>query len=567
MHLANRDIWMWILMAALALTGLIIWSFMRRRSIVKRVFSEGQRASLLSNFSPGARLFRTIILGLSLFFLGLSILDPRWGSQAVEREMSGIDVVFLMDISASMDTEDVPGSRLGYAKQLSQQLMSLLAGNRIGVAGYAGFGFKVIPLTADINAAILFLNELSTSMIDIQGSNLEDGIKTAMELFDKQALTHRAIVVFTDGEDYEFSPLDQAKEAKQSGVRIYTVGIGTPEGAKVPMLDQYGAVEEYMMEGGKPVISHLNEALLKSVAQETGAIYAPGTEDGILQIAKSLGELQKSKFGSNIYEFMEPQYQYFLMAAVLLLLIYILMPDRKLNTRKPAVPLAALALAMLLPIGGYASDASEGAKAYKKNEYEKALQFFQKAITADPKNDLLRYNEANTYYQMKQYAPAMTGYLSLTNSKNTDAQAKAFYNLGNAFAAQKDYKNALLSYKYVLDHADPKSEVFQRALKNFVFLKQKFPPQQQKDDQKDKKDNKDQKDQQNKDKNNDQKDNQDKKEPQNQDNQKQQQAQQQKPISPTDIENLLNLIEEEEKKHLTDKEKPTGKLVYPKIKY
>jgi len=174
---------------------------------------------------------------------------------------------------------------------------------------------------------------------------------------------------------------------------------------------------------------------------------------------------------------------------------------------------------------------------------------------------------ANSYYQMKQYAPAMTGYLSLTNSKNNDAQAKAFYNLGNAFAAQKDYKNALLSYKYVLDHADPKSEVFQRALKNFVFLKQKFPPQQQKDDQKEEKDNKDE---ENKDQNKDQKDDKKEKEPKNPDNQQkqqQQQAQQQKPISPTDIENLLNLIEEEEKKHLTDKEKPTGKLIYPKIKY
>jgi Ca-activated chloride channel family protein len=567
MHLANRDIWLWILLAVLALTGLIIWSFMRRRSIVRRAFSEGQKASLLSNFSPGARLFRTIILGMSLFFLGLAILDPRWGSQAVEREMSGIDIVFLMDISASMDTEDVPGSRLGYAKQLSQQLMSLLAGNRIGVAGYAGFGFKVIPLTADINAAILFLNELSTSMIDIQGSNLEDGLKTAMELFDKQALTHRAIVVFTDGEDYEFSPLEQAKQAKQSGIRVYTLGIGTPEGAKVPILDQYGAVKDYMMEGGKTVVSRLNETLLKSVAQESGGIYAPGTEDGILQIAKNLGELEKSKFGSNIYEFMEPQYQYFLTAAVLLLLIFILMPDRKLNTRKPAVPLAVLLLALLLPVGGYASDASDGVKSYKKSEYQKALQFFQKAITADPKNELLRYNEANSYYQMKQYAPAMTGYLSLTNSKNNDAQAKAFYNLGNAFAAQKDYKNALLSYKYVLDHADPKSEVFQRALKNFVFLKQKFPPQQQKDDQKEEKDNKDE---ENKDQNKDQKDDKKEKEPKNPDNQQkqqQQQAQQQKPISPTDIENLLNLIEEEEKKHLTDKEKPTGKLIYPKIKY
>ncbi|OHD57391.1 MAG: hypothetical protein A2Y33_07870 [Spirochaetes bacterium GWF1_51_8] len=566
MHFANKDIWLFILAAMLGLSGLIVWAFLRRKKIVDKAFSDTQKAALLSNFSPGARIFRTIILIAALFFLGFSALDPRWGSKAVEREMSGIDVVFLMDLSASMEVADLQPSRLEYAKQLSQQMMSLLIGNRIAVAAYAGYGFKVIPLTADINAASLFLNELSTTMVDIPGSNLEDGIANAIELFDKQALTHKAIVIFSDGEDYEFKPLEQAALAKQNGIRIFTVGLGTKEGGKVPVYDEDGALAGYMDEGGQTVVSALNEKLLQAIADETGGIYAPGTENGVLAIADRLNELQKSKFGSNIYEFMEPQYQYFLLVAVLLLLIFVFLPDRKLNAKKPFMPAVIAVIALLAPSPGFASSASDGVKAYQQKEYEKALQSFQKAITADPKNDLLRYNEGNIYFQLKEYEKAASSYLALTNTKNTDMQMKAMYNLGNSFASLKDYKNALLSYKYVLDHADPKSEVYQRALKNFIFLKQKFPPQQQKEDQKD------QKDQQNKE-NKDKKE-QDKKDPkqqnpQDKDPKEQQKTAQQptKPISPTDVENLLNLIEEEEKKHLSQQEKPKGKLIVPKIKY
>lgn len=553
MHLANGGIWFFILSFFIILSALILFSYFYRKALFDQLFSRSQKDFILSNFNPLARFIRTIMLLAALLFVSFSLLDPRWGTKSLQADIEGIDVVFIMDISRSMITPDVQPDRLSNARKLSGQLMSLLLGNRIGITAFAGYAFNVVPLTTDVNAATIFLNELSPDMIDVQGTNLEDALKKALELFDKDALTHKAIVLFTDGEDYEFSPLSQVEAAKNRGISIFTVGIGTPNGGQIPLFDQRGNLVDYLKKDGKVVTSKLNDALLSKIASETHGIFVYGNDNSIITLAKKLDEIKKSRFGNNLFEFMEPQFQYFLLFGLLCLFIALLLPERRIRISAPLV------LLCLLFINGnnglYASDASKATSEYRKGKYEEALQNFQKAIIKKPDNEKLRYNEGNTLYQLQKYNEAATSYLGLTNSKDPQIRDRALFNLGNSYLDKQEAGNAIEAYRQILENGDTKNPIYRKALKNFLYAKQQQKNQnqnqQQNKNQNSSSDNKQNQDKQNQNRN------------KNEDEKNQANAQQ-KPISPSDVENLLNLIEEEEKKHLSKKERDKTIRNYPR---
>lgn len=551
MHLANGGMAVFIFILVALLTALVIFAFYRKNVLVRRLFSKNQQDLLLSNLNQPARAARTFALLLALYFIAFSALDPRWGTKNVQADIEGIDIVFIMDISRSMLTPDTAPNRLETSKKLSVQLMNLLLGSRIGITAFAGYAFNVIPLTTDVNAAALFLNELSPDMIDVQGTNLEDAIKKALELFEKEALTHKAIVIFTDGEDYEFSPLNQVRIAKEKGISIFTVGIGTPNGGNIPLLDANGNQVDFLKKDGQIVLSRLNDKLLAQIAGDTRGIYVYGNDNSIITLSKRLDEIKKSRFGSNLYEFMEPQFQYFLIMGLLLLFIYLFLPDRKL----PGNIAAVLAAVLLLSFSGraFASDASGGCGEYRKGNYDQALELFRKAIVKEPKNEKLRFNEGNAFLKLKKNDEAVQSFGGLIWSKDKDIRKKSVYNLGNAFLEQGDVTNAALYYRMVLENEKPSSPLYKKALKNLLYAKQ-MPPKQQQQQQNDNNKKGDQKQDQNKDqdRNKDQRDKQDR-----------QNQPQSGPISPTQVENLLNLIEEEEKKHIGKKERDKTIRVYP----
>jgi tetratricopeptide (TPR) repeat protein len=558
MHFANGSSAAALFMIFLVLAGMVFLSGYFKSRIINNLFSKNQQDLLFSNFNRPARNIRHIALAAGLFLICLSLLDPRWGTKSSQVEIEGIDMVLVMDISRSMTTPDVTPSRLELSKKLSIQLMSLLLGNRIALTAFAGFAFNVVPLTTDINAIAIFLNELSPDMIDIQGTNLEDALKKAIELFERDALTHKAIVVFTDGEDYEFSPLNQVRIARDKGISVFTVGIGTPNGGMIPLYDKNGNFADYLKKNGTPVTSRLNENLLSQIASETKGFYVHGDENSITMLAKKLDEIKKSKFGNNVYEFMEPQYQYFLLAGLLLLFIYLLLPDRKLTLTLRNIGAIAV-LFLFVQNSGYSSEASKGTSDYKKGGYEDALKHFQKGIMLDPKNEKLRFNEGDSLYQLQKYDDAMASFSGLTNSKKNIIRDKAAYNIGNTYLEKQDFQKAMESYRPLLENPGIDKNLFKKVLQNFLYAKLQQKQQQQNQNQNSNQQNKQDKQKQDKNKDKDNKQNQDQKK---QDKEKQQM--QNKPISPSDVDNLLNLLEEEEKKHLTKKEKDKTIRIYPR---
>ncbi len=558
MYLVNRDLWWFLLLIWLILTGVIIWNMMRKKRMLSNVLSPAQQHNLLSGFLPFRRTLRAVFFSAALFFIMIALMDPRWGTRSGEVPLSGIDVVIVMDISESMMTPDVVPDRLDLAKKEATELSARLWGNRVALVAFAGYGFKMIPLTSDINAVFSFIDQIDTSMIDVQGSNIEDALKQALELFQQDTLSHKAIVLFTDGEDTEFNPMNEARKAKEMGVSIFCVGVGTPNGANIPLKDSNGVVRGFLKDShGNIVRSKLNETLLRNLAKTTGGAYYHADNESILRLSRRLDRIKKTRFGSHPYELMEPQYHYFLLIAFLLLLMFLFMPEKKLSFTLFGT---VIVLAALFPSLLYPSEGSRGVFEYRRGHYKAALSHFREAITHNPDNERLLYDEGVTYLRLTNFQRAAFSFTSLTNSKNPVVSRKAVYNLGMSLMAQKEAESALKVYADLLENLSPKSLLFKKTLNNYLFLKQIIKQRKKQKQQKNQKNGKGKNQKNNRQKQNAQK---------NKQNKQQQKKKRYEPKvkSLSDAEKLLNMIEQEEKKHREKKQRRRALTVVPGQKW
>lgn len=548
MLFSNMRFFLPFLICLLIAMAMVLISFVVKKQYFD-LFSRGDNFSI-SNINRLSFTLKPFLLILALIFIFFALLDPRWGNRSVNVSLEGIDIVFVMDISRSMATKDVLPDRLGNAKLLAKRLAGYLVGNRIALTAFAGFAFNVLPLSLDIEALSSFLEELNFDMIDLQGTNLEDAIRKALELFDFNTLTHRSIVIFTDGEDMEFSPLKQAKEAKKKGVVIFTVGIGTPEGQMIPIYDENGNIIDYLKENGKVVVSKLNENLLNSISKETGGAFFYGNEENIVRLAQRLNEIKKSKFGSSLYSFMEPSFQYFLSVAVFLLIVYILLSGGKMRIFSSGRKLLVVSLLFLLFSidGGYASQATKGVREYRRGNFDKALDYFQEAHIRDPDNEKLIFNLGNTYYRLGKFDEALNFYEKINNSKSRLVRERAVYNSGNASLENQDYERAIKSYKEILLNGDPDSKIYKKALLNFLYAKEKMKKENQNE-----KTGKNQNSRQDKKNENKIEKNENSSSQGSSSSSSASVTKQPQKLSRSDVENLLDLIQDEEKKHLAGK--------------
>lgn len=548
MHLANSGSLAFIIIMILGGTGLLVTAFILRHKLMSGLLKNDQLNRLTSGYRPGYRLLRLVLLALALLLFGLVLLDPRWGSRDSSMEMDGIDIVFVMDISRSMLTPDVLPNRLDRSKQHAAQLITQLLGNRIALAAFAGYGFKVIPLTTDIQAALNFLEELSTDMIDMQGSNMEDALTHALELFEKDTLTHKAVILISDGEDLGSSPMPQVKKLKENGITLFTIGIGTRAGGVIPLLDQNGEVVGTLQDDkGREVVSHLNEELLSELARMTGGFYLYDGDNNLQQLLDRLDRIKTSPFGTNIYEIMEPQYQFFLLAGLLLLLISIFFPETHPRLRQ-----SGWGIVLLMLLSSCSTNPAQASRLFKSKKYEAAIQIYRELILRDPYNEKLLFNEGNCHLMLTNTDQAVFSFSRITNSPDNLIKYSSKYQLGQAHLMAGEYSKALAQYRQILDRIDPKSPLYSYARDSFIFIKQLQNQKQQQQSQSSQS-------------------NQSSEPPPpsegDQQDKKPQDSAQDNPVQPSDIENLLNLIEQEEKKHLSQKDKPKGNILPPQQKW
>lgn len=481
-------------------------------------------------------LFLLIIAGLLI-----ALANPLVGTRLEEVKREGIDLFVVMDVSLSMKCEDIRPSRLEKAKRDISDLLKKLSGDRVGLIVFAGEAFVQFPLTSDYSAADLFLSAIDVDAVPLPGTMIGSGIELALKSFSQDAPTQKAVVVVSDGENTEGDVLGAVEDAKKAGVRVYAVGMGTPEGGPIPVLDQNGNRTDYKHDqSGNIVLTKLDESMLQQVASSSGGTYHRGTSAGneIDDVFKELGSLQKVQFGSKQVAGYESRYQYPLGFAILMIIIGLLLSDRrgKIFARlKRFIPGFAAILFLVLcaasPVRSQSVHAlvRDGNDAYEKGKYEDAEVGYKKALEKDSKSKEAHFDLGDAYYKEKRYDESAREYgNSASAMTDTREQAQSLYNIGNTLYQQNRYEDAAGAYRKSL-RLNPKDDDTRY---NLLMSQAKIKDQQNKKNKDDKKD---------KNKNQDQKQNQ----KNQQDQQKQQQNQAQKDQTQPQIQKKDQMPKEE----------------------
>ncbi|MGH7483736.1 MAG: vWA domain-containing protein [Longimicrobiales bacterium] len=277
MSFARPDL-LWLALAAPILIALALWLHVgRRRHAIDALGGESMARRLggqtLVHFAP----MRGGLLLAAAALLGLAAAGPQWGVRPTTGATRSLDIVLALDASKSMLAEDVPPSRLEREKLFASRLLRELGGDRIGLVAFAGRGYVLAPLTVDHSALQLYLDALDPGIISAGGTAISSGLRQATDLArGSLSAGDRAVVLITDGEALEDrgAVLEAAERAAAAGVIVHTVGVGTPEGARVPAVDASGRVTGFIRDvDGSIVVSRLDEGLLGRIAELTGGVY------------------------------------------------------------------------------------------------------------------------------------------------------------------------------------------------------------------------------------------------------------------------------------------------------
>lgn len=313
-----------------ALIGFLWWAD-RRAGMALSAFGEPALLDRSRTRLPTwiGRLRRlTLLAGIA--FLLVSAARPQWGERIEEIKRKGLDVMIVLDVSASMDVQDIKPSRIEAAKAEIAALLNELEGDRAGLVCFAGDAALVCPLTLDYSALRIFLDSASTATISRAGTSVAAAIENAMESFKSQEKKYKVIVLITDGESHEDEPAVMAAKARDAGIVIYAVGVGTPAGELVPLHDHAGRFIEYKKdESGELVRSRLDADALQEIATTTGgkffAIASGGDE--VQHIAEEIAAMDKKEVAAKLQTVYEERFQWFLLPGLICLLVWACLPE------------------------------------------------------------------------------------------------------------------------------------------------------------------------------------------------------------------------------------------------
>jgi Ca-activated chloride channel family protein len=526
---------------------LAIIRFITYRNQKKRLRKFGD-PQLLRSLMPDVSRFRPAvkfwILQGALALLVVMLARPQFGTKISNEQRTGIETIIAMDISNSMLAEDITPSRLDRSKMMVENLVDHFTNDKIGLLVFAGDAFVQLPITSDYVSAKMFLSSIDPSMMATQGTDIARAIDMATHSFTQEEGIGKAIIVITDGEDHEGGALESAKAAKDAGMRVYVLGVGSTQGAPIPI----PGTGDYMKDNtGNTVMSALNEDMCRQVAQAGGGAYIHVENNSAAQdqLDNELNKLAKKETTSTVYSEFDEQFQAVAILALLLLILEICIYDRRNpllkrlslfgSKKKAAATVALLLVAITASAQTDRQYIREGNKQFRVGQYDKAEVSYRKAVEKNPKNPQAAYNLGNALMAQKKDSAAVQQFEQATRIEtNPLRKAAAYHNMGVICQTHKMYGEAIEAYKNAL-RLNPNDD---ETRYNLVLCKK----QKQKQD-KNQQQNQDKKDDQKKDnqKKDDQKD-------QNKDKKDDKQQQQQKPqMSKDNAEQLLNAAIQNEK--------------------
>ena len=302
----------------------LYWFSHRQKNQLLKKFADSKMHKLLlplrSNIKGGIK-FGMLLTAFVLLIVALA--NPQIGSKIEEVKQVGIDVYIALDVSLSMQAEDIKPNRLEKAKHEISKLIHKLRGDRIGLIVFSGEAFVQFPLTTDYAAANLFLSAVDVSTVPQPGTAIGPAIKLAMKSFKKDEDTKKAIIVITDGENNQGDVVKIAEDAAKQGITIFTIGLGSPTGTPIPIKNKSGVKIGYKKDRyGNTVLTKLDENTLRQIALAANGKYYHGsnTEDELDKIYNDLSKFEQTEYGATRITSYEDRFYYFLIPAILILI-------------------------------------------------------------------------------------------------------------------------------------------------------------------------------------------------------------------------------------------------------
>ena len=319
------------------LTLVLIWYAYQGRKLrmgLEALGTSSIKKFLLNRVKHSSIRLRSRIIILGIIFILLASAGPQIGMKLTELTRQGVDIFILLDTSTSMNAEDVKPSRMEKAKYELGRLLNNLEGDRAGLIAFAGSAHLHCPLTEDYSASRLFLNMMDTGLITTQGTDLAAAIQLALDHIEEDDEKFKVFVLVSDGEDHQGEAITLAEQARDLGIIIHTLGVGTPAGGPIPIYDDKGKRIEFKKNrSGQVVTSTLNESTLDEIARITGGIYirVGNQVNAITPLLKEINQMEKRELKSHVFSQYEDRYQVFLIIGLLLFLAEFVIPTRTKN--------------------------------------------------------------------------------------------------------------------------------------------------------------------------------------------------------------------------------------------
>ena len=535
--------WLWLLLGLLPVLGFVLRDERRRQDQLARFADRPVWRALVPELDPRARARKMMAWTGVAAFLILALARPQWGTHEETIKTTGLDIMVVLDVSTSMETEDVTPSRLKKARHFVKSLAEKLRGDRIGLVAFAGSSYVACPLTTDIEYLTEILTIMTPRVVINQGTDVGIGIDTARKALERGAeevttgdahdaqspsaqAASRVIVLISDGEDQEEGSLQSAKALRESGAKFFVLGVGTEKGGVIPLRDESGnLIGNKKDHKGQTVISSFHPDALMAVANAGGGRYwnLSAGEGELDEILQEMGALNRSEYAERKYLVYEDRFQWPLAIGILIFLLEISLPMRKLKGRA-AVGAFASGLWLFGQCLGTPAEAAEllskptsveaylenekGLKAFKEGKIGDAQQKFGTAQALDPTLPELQFNQGVTQMGQGEVEGAARAFEEAARGAmergDQALQSRSLYNLGGALSKKSDLQGAVRSYLGAIAAAKSAGDkaLEEDARKNLQLLikkreQQKEQEKQEKQEKKDqqKKDQKDSKEQ------------------------------------------------------------------------
>lgn len=528
-----------VLIPVLALVRFISYRNQRKRlrkfgdpSLLKDLMPD------VSRWRPGVKFW---LLQLALALLVIMLARPQMGAKISHEKRTGIETIIALDISNSMKAEDVVPNRLDRSKMIVENLVDKFSNDKIGLIVFAGDAFVQLPITSDYVSAKMFLSNIDPSMIATQGTDIAGAINLASHSFTQDQEVGKAIVIITDGEDHEGGALEAAKAAKSAGKRVYVLGVGSTQGAPIPISGSGDYMKDHT---GNTVMSALNDQMCREVAQAGGGVFIHVENNGRAQdqLDVELDKLSKKEIDSTIYSDFDEQFMAFAILALVVLIFEICLMESKnpllkgvslFGNKKKMTTLLLLLLTLSASAQTDRLYVRHGNKLFRSGDYANAEVSYRKALEKNNRNPQALYNLGNALMAQRKDSAAVVEFEKAAKAETTPLrQSKSYHNIGVICQQHQMYGEAIEAYKQSLrlNPADDETRYNLQLCKHM----QKQQQQNQQNQNKNDKQNKEQ-----------QKQDQQKKQDEKQD---QQNKEQQPPkMSKDNAEQLLNAAMQQEK--------------------